>query len=316
MTLKHCIRMLALALTLAVFQPAIAAQKASAPPKAAQEIYAAPEEAARALADAIRADDMKALLRVVGPGARGWLSSGDDVADHEGRKGFLAAYDRKHTISRVTDDRAFLAVGEDDWPFPAPLLRRATGWAFDAQAGREEIVNRRVGMNELNTIQTLLAIVDAQREYAVTDPDRNGFHDYALRFRSSPGKKDGLFWPVADGEPDSPMGPLIAAAAREGYGKGKANSGKPTAYHGYRYRILTAQGRNAPDGAYSYLVNGRLIGGFAVVAYPVRYGSSGVMTFLVNHTGSVYQKNLGPGTEAVVGKMRRYNPDESWKLVQ
>lgn len=316
MTLKHSIQTIAVALTLAALLPAHAAEKAPAPAKTAQKTYAAPEEAAKALADAIRADDMKALLAVVGPDARGWLSSGDDVADREGRKRFVAAYDRKHAISRAADDKVFLTVGEDDWPFPAPLLRQAKGWAFDAQAGREEIINRRIGRNELDTIQTLLAIVDAQREYAGADPDRNGFHDYARRFRSSPGKKDGLFWPTAAGEPNSPLGSLIAVAAREGYGQGKADDGKPGAYHGYRYRILTAQGRNAPGGAYSYLVKERLIGGFAVVAYPVQHGSSGVMTFIVNHDGVVYQKNLGPGTEGAASKMRSYDPDASWKAVQ
>jgi hypothetical protein len=210
-------------------------------------------------------------------------------------------------------------VGEDDWPFPAPIVRKGKGWVFDAVAGREEIINRRVGRNELDTIQTLLAIVDAQREYASGDPDRNGYHDYARRFISHKGKKDGLFWPVQAGEPLSPLGPLVGEAAREGYGKkpGSGKSGvKPAAYHGYRYRLLEAQGKNAPGGAYSYLVNGKMIGGFAIIAYPAKFGVSGIMTFLVNHDGVVYQKDLGKTTEADALRMRLFNPGPGWKKAQ
>jgi hypothetical protein len=325
MKLKYQMKSIAVALLLATAylanaaQPAPATQKTVAQKGVEQKVFATPEEAAKSLAEALRMHDKNSLLKVIGPASRNWLSSGDEVADRQEIEKFLAAYDRKNSISQQTGDKAFLLAGEDDWPFPAPMVRKGKGWVFDAVAGGEEITNRRVGRNELDTIQTLLAIVDAQREYAAGDPDGNGYHDYARRFASNKGKKDGLFWPVRAGEPLSPLGPLVGAAAREGYGKksGSGKSGgKPAAYHGYRYRILEAQGKDAPGGAYSYLVNGKMIGGFATVAYPAKYGVSGVMTFLVSHDGVVFQKNLGKTTEAVALGMRHFNPDSSWAKVQ
>ena len=193
---------------------------------------------------------------------------------------------------------------------------RGGQWAFDANAGREELLNRRVGRNELDTIQTLLAIVDAQREYAADDADGNGYADYARRFRSSPGKKDGLYWPDATGKSPSPLGPMVAEAAREGYGKTPPDPAKPVAFHGYHYRILTGQGKDAPGGAYDYLVRDKLLGGFAVVAWPANYGSSGVTTFLVNHDGVVYEKDLGTKTPGIAGTMTRFNPDATWRKAQ
>jgi hypothetical protein len=320
MKLKHQMKSIAVALLLATVQLANAAQPAPATQKTvAQKIFATPEEAAKALVETLRTNDKNALRSLIGESSGKWLSSGDEVADRQDIEKFLAAYDLKHSISLTTGDQAILLVGESDWPFPAPMVRKGNGWIFDAVAGREEIINRRVGRNELDAIQTLLAIVDAQREYATGDPDKNGYHDYARRFKSTKGKKDGLFWPVQAGEPLSPLGPMVGAAAREGYGKRSASdksSGKPAAYHGYRYRILEAQGKDAPGGAYSYLVKNKMIGGFAIVAYPAKYGVSGVMTFLVNHDGVVYQKNLGKTTEADALGMRRYNPDSSWKKAQ
>jgi hypothetical protein len=314
---------IAIALLLATAQIANAAQPAPATQKpvsqkaVAQKVFATPEEAATALVEAIRRHDKKSLLAVLGPSSSKWLSSGDQVADQHDREKFLAAYDRKNSISKADDNKAILLVGEDDWPFPAPIVRKGKGWLFDVVAGREEIINRRVGRNELDTIQTLLAVVDAQREYAAEDPDGNGYHDYARRFISREGKKDGLYWPVQPGEALSPLGPLVGAAAREGYGKKSGSGGnKPAPYHGYRYRLLDAQGKDAPGGAYSYLVNNKLIGGFAIVAYPARYGVSGIMTFLVNFDGVVYQKDLGRNTEAVAVGMRRYDPDPSWEKAQ
>jgi hypothetical protein len=321
MKLKRQTKCIAIALLLAAAQIANAAQPAAATqmPVAqksmAQKVFATPEEAAKALAETLRKHDMKSLLAVIGPSSRSWLSSGDEVADRKETEKFLAAYDRRNSISQQTDDKAILQVGDDDWPFPAPIIRKGNGWIFDAVAGGEEIINRRVGRNELDTIQTLLAVVDAQREYAAGDPDGNGYHDYARHFISHKGKKDGLFWPVQAGEPLSPLGPLVGEAAREGYGK-KTSGGKPAAYHGYRYRLLTAQGKDAPGGAYSYLVRNKLIGGFAVVAYPARYGVSGIMTFLVNYDGVVYQKDLGKTTEAVAVGMHSFNPGAGWKKAQ
>jgi len=320
MKLKHQIKSIAVALLLATAQLANAAQPAPATQKAVvQKTFATPEEAAKALAETLRKHDMKSLLAVIGPTSRNWLSSGDEVADRHDMEKFLAAYDRKNSISQQAEDKAILLVGEGDWPFPAPMVRKGNGWVFDATAGREEIFNRRIGRNELDAIQTLLAVVDAQREYAAGDPDRNGYHDYARRFASNKGMKDGLFWPAQAGEPLSPLGPLVGAAAREGYGKksgGGKSGGKPAAYHGYRYRILEAQGKDAPGGTYSYLVGDKMIGGFAIVAYPAKYGVSGVMTFLVSHEGQVYEKDLGKTTEAEALGMRRFNPDPGWNKVQ
>ncbi|MEF8767617.1 MAG: DUF2950 domain-containing protein [Candidatus Accumulibacter phosphatis] len=315
MNFKNMMQALAVALLLATSPVINAAPPVPAMQKLAQQSFAKPEDAARALAEAVRAEDVNALLAVLGPASRSWLASGDAVADRQDWAKFLAAYDRKNSISLVSDGRAVVLVGEDNWPFPAPLLRQRDRWVFDAAAGREEIINRRIGRNELNTIQTLLAIVDAQREYAVDDLDGNGSNDYARRFVSSEGKRDGLFWPVEANEQPSPLGPLVGAATREGYVR-KAGNGQPTAYHGYRYRMLTAQGKDAPGGAYDYLLNDQLIGGFAVIAYPAKYGISGVMTFIVNHDGTVFQKNLGKTTETAALRMSRFNPDKSWKKAE
>ncbi|HZZ94612.1 MAG TPA: DUF2950 domain-containing protein [Usitatibacter sp.] len=280
-----------------------------------QRTFATPAEAAKALAEAARAKKVQDLLAIVGPGSASWLFSGDMVADANDWAKFVAAYDEKNGLDSPDANRAVLQVGNDAWPFPAPIVKHGATWSFDANAGREEILNRRVGRNELDAMQTMLAIVDAQREYAQGDADGNGYADYALRFRSTPGKKDGLFWPSADGEPQSPLGPLVAVAAKEGYGK-QAKGAKREAYHGYYYRILTAQGKNAPGGAYDYMVKGKLLGGFAVVAWPANYGSSGVMSFLVNHDGVVYEKDLGAQTNALASSMSVYNPDATWRKSQ
>ena len=283
-----------------------------------QRTFASAEEAGNALAAAVRAKDAQQILAVVGPGSGEWLSSGDPVADANDWTKFLAAYDEKHALDG-SGDKLTLVVGNDAWPFPAPIVKRGAQWSFDSNAGKQEIVNRRVGRNELDAIQTLLAIVDAQREYAAKDADGNGFADYARRFRSSPGKKDGLYWPEEAGAPQSPLGPLVAVAAKEGYGKqakGAQAPQGPQAYHGYYYKIITAQGPKAPGGAYDYLVGDKLLGGFAVVAWPARYRVSGVTSFIVNHDGVVYEKDLGPTTASVAAAMTRYNPDPTWRKAE
>ncbi|HTS84306.1 MAG TPA: DUF2950 domain-containing protein [Usitatibacter sp.] len=298
-------------------QAAPAAKPAEASrPAAAQSTFASPEDAAKALADAIRAHDGHALLAVVGPSSRSWLFSGDKVSDENDWKAFLAAYDEKNSIAKTGDAKATLNVGKDDWPFPAPIVKKGGKWSFDAEAGREEIVNRRVGRNELDTIQTMLAIVDAQREYAASDANGSGFPDYARRFVSSPGKKDGLYWKTDAGQPESPLGPLVAEAATEGYGKHARKEGQRPSFHGYHYRMLTAQGKDAPGGVEDYVVGTRLMGGFAVVAWPAKYRSSGVMTFIVNHEGVVYEKDLGPQTASIAESMTRYNPDPTWRKAE
>jgi hypothetical protein len=286
---------------------------AAAPHAVQQRTFDRPEAAASALVDAVRAGDRATALQVVGPVSRAWLLTTDQAADRAEWTIFLAAYDRKNAIVKKADDKAVLTVGDDDWEFPAPIVQKDGKWAFDANAGREEILNRRVGRNELDTIQTLLAIVDAQREYAATDPKGAGLRDYAMRFASSPGKKDGLYWETRGGEAPSPMGPMVAEAVRGGYG---VKGGKLSPYHGYLFHMLTAQGKDAPGGAYDYMVDGHLFGGFAVVAYPDLYGITGVKTFLVSHDGVVYEKDLGPGTAAQAEAMKTFDPDPTWSKTQ
>jgi hypothetical protein len=299
----------------AIVQSQAAAAPAAKTPAAKQRVFASPELAAQALIDAVKARDVNGMLAIVGPASKAWLFSGDPVADANDWKRFMAAYDERKAVRRDGDSKAILEVGGDDWPFPAPLVRKGASWMFDADAGREELVNRRVGRNELDTVQALLAVVDAQREYAASDADRNGFADYARRFRSSEGKRDGLYWPESAGAPRSPLGPLVAVAAKEGYGKAQS-TGKPAPYRGYHYRLLTAQGPKAAGGAYDYLVSGKLLGGFAVVAYPATYGNSGVMTFMVNHDGVVYEKDLGAKTESIAAGMKRFDPDATWRKAE
>ena len=317
---KHIVPTVLMLALAGAFAIDAAAQASASPPSAKsavqQRIFPSADEASKALADAVRAKNVDGLLAVVGPGSASWLFTGDTVADANDWAKFLAAYDEKHSLEPKGEGMVTLSVGKDDWPFPAPIVKSAKGWSFDANAGKDEVVNRRVGRNELDAIQTMLAIVDAQREYAQTDADGNGFSDYARRFRSSPGKKDGLYWPDEAGKPRSPLGELVAVAAAEGYGRKPAKEEGPQAYHGYRYRILTAQGKDAPGGAYDYLVRDKLLGGFAVVAWPASYRVSGVMTFIVNHDGVVYEKDLGPQTASIAGAMTRYNPDSTWRKEQ
>ena len=307
---------LAAALAIDVAAQAAPAAKPAATeskPVAAQSTFATPEDAAKALADAVRSHEGKAILTVVGPASKSWLYSGDKVSDENDWKAFLAAYDEKNALQKEGDAKATLTVGKGDWPFPAPIVKKGSKWAFDAEAGREELINRRVGRNELDTIQTMLAVVDAQRDYAASDANGSGFPDYARRFVSSPGKKDGLYWPQEEGKPASPLGPLVAEASSEGYGKKPRKEGERPSFHGYHYRMLSAQGKDAPGGAYEYVVGNRMLGGFGVVAWPSKYGASGVMTFIVNQDGVVYEKDLGAQTPAIAEAMTRFNPDSTWR---
>ena len=277
----------------------------------AQRRFATVEEATDALIAALRAGDQKALLAILGEEGKKLVTSADPVADRQIRERFVAEYDAQHKLE-AGGGKVVLVVGRDDFPFAIPIVPDGPWWRFDTAAGKEEILNRRLGRNELNAIQVALAYVDAQREYYARDPDGAGLLHYARAFASSPGKRDGLYWPTKPGEPPSPLGPLVARARAEGYSK---RSPHPIAYWGYYYRILTAQGKDAPGGAYDYLAHGRLMGGFALVAYPAQYGLSGVMTFIVNHDGAVYQKDLGPRTAAIALAMKEFNPDSTWKKI-
>jgi hypothetical protein len=296
-------RTLALSLAMAGFASLAAA---------AGTTFDTPEAAVTALVAALKADDLAALRGIFGPQGGKLVSSGDPVADDRSRDTFVAAYAEASKIVPEGDSRAVLEIGKDAWPMPIPLLKSAAGrWSFDTAAGEKEILARRIGRNELSAIQVCLAIADAEREYAAQDPDKDGVPQYAARFVSSPGRRDGLYWKAAEGEAKSPLGSLLAAASVEGYAQAGPRTLAP--YHGYTYRLLTRQGKDAKGGAYDYVVRGHMIGGFALVATPARYGASGIMTFIVNHDGEVYQKDLGRNTAAAAAAIKAYNPDAGWK---
>jgi hypothetical protein len=279
--------------------------------KTKQESFKSPEEAVQALAAAAKEGDTKGLMAIFGPASKDLISSGDKVADKTGRDRFVAAYETMHKLVPDGDDKFILHVGENDWPMPIPLVKEGDAWSFDTEEGRDEILNRRIGKDELNTIEVCLAYVDAQREYAAKDDNGDKMCDYAQKITSTRGKRNGLYWETKEGEGQSPMGPLMAKAAKEGY-TGRALS----PYHGYYYKILKAQGKHASGGAYSYVVKGMMMGGFALVAYPAEYGSSGIMTFIVNQEGVVYQKDLGKKTKKIAEAMTLYDPDETWQQVR
>jgi len=284
---------------------------ATVPFAVAQETYKTAEDAAAALLAAAQSGDKQDALKVFGPDGEGIISSGDPVNDANQRNKFVEAYESKHLIETKDDNNATLIIGEKDWPFPVPLVKKDNGWRFDTEAGLKEILFRRIGHNELDTIQSLLAYVDAQNDYAQITSASTGTATYAQRIISEPGKKDGLYWPTQSGEEPSPLGDLIASATSQGYEVG----GGRTPYHGYYYKILTRQGPAAHGGAYDYVVRGNMIGGFALVAYPAAYRNSGVMTFLVNHDGTVFEKDLGPQTVKIAEEMTSFNPDSTWKKV-
>lgn len=276
----------------------------------AQQAYRSPDDAAAALAEAVKTGTRRALLKVLGRNGGDIIESGDEVADAEGRQRFLSAYETKHSVKVEGNKNATLIIGTDDFPFPIPLVSYNTGWEFNAAAGRREILYRRIGRNELDAIQISLAFVDAQNEYAEKDRTGSGAGVYAQRIVSTPGKKDGLYW--RDDSDPSPLGELAAKASAEGY---KASGDESEPYHGYYFRILTGQGSDAPGGALNYVVKGKMIGGFGLIAYPAEYGNSGVMTFMVNHAGTVYQKDLGSRTTAIAKRISRFDPDQTWKKV-
>lgn len=277
----------------------------------AQEKFDSPQAAVDALVSAARADDQKGILAVLGQHGRDVASSGDQVADRNTRQSFVAAYDAKHKIEREGDGSQTLLIGSDEWPFPIPIVSRDGRWEFDTKSGLDELLRRRVGRNELAAIQVCLAYVQAQNEYVSLDPAGLGPHAYAQRIVSRPGKKDGLYWPTSVGEDPSPLGDLAAKASAEGYRVGQT----PIPYHGYIYRILKRQGPSAPGGAFDYVVRGKMIGGFGLVAYPAQYGNSGIMTFIVNQDGTVFQKDLGPSTDRLAREIESFNPDGSWTKV-
>jgi hypothetical protein len=301
--------LVALLFALQIVAPAGAKEGAEA--QSQQATYKSPQEAVDALLAAVKSGGTDGIVAVLGREGRELASSGDPVADAAARERFESAYAESHELKQEGDSRAVLLIGKDEFPFPVPIVADAGAWRFDTEAGVVEILDRRIGENELAAIEVLRAYVDAQREYAEADRDGNGVQ-YAHKLLSSEGKKDGLFWPTAQGEEESPFGPLVADARAEGY---RRTGGAPTPYHGYLFKVLTAQGKDAPGGARDYVIGGRMIGGFGLVAAPAEYGNSGVMTFIVDHDGVVFQKDLGSETSQATATMSVFNPDSTWTKV-
>jgi len=283
---------------------------------AGEQQFATPDAAVGALETAAKNRDTNAMHTIFGPAGRD-LVSPDTVQAKQDFETFMKRLSEKTELVRRSESNCVLQLGADAWPFPIPLVKTDGDWRFDTEAGRQEVLNRRVGRNELGALAVCRAYVDAQREYAGKDRDGDEVLEYAQRLRSTPGSHDGLYWPLRAGDEQSPLGPLIAAARVEGYRRqARIMTDEPSPYHGYYFKILTKQSKHAPGGKYDYVTNGHMIGGFALVAWPAEWGNSGVMTFIVNQQGKIYQKNFGPGTAALARAMRRYDPDSSWSVVK
>ncbi len=302
--------LLAIFMVLSTLEPTFAASA-----KVRQDSFSSPAKAVNGLVEAVKSNDTKALKHILGPDAEKLITSGDPVTDQAGRDRFIELYNEKNQLEQKGSNRAVLSLGKDDFPFPFPLVRKGRMWVFDTRAGSREILNRRIGRNELAVMDVLKAYLDAQREYARKDHDGNGVLEFARKLNSTSGKQDGLYWEVKEGEEPSPFGLLMAKADCEGYGK-QFRAAPPEPYHGYYFKVLTKQGKNAEGGAFDYLTNDKMVLGFALVAYPARYRASGVMTFIVNQGGAIYQKDLGKTTARIATEMTRFDPDKSWKKLE
>jgi len=276
-----------------------------------QKTFPTAQQAVTDLVEAARAHDRNQVMQILGPQAQDILSSGDEVADKRMREQFLEKYDQMHRLVAESDGTVNLYIGAENWPFPIPIVNRNNVWLFDTAAGKKEVLYRRIGRNEFSTIDTLHSLVQAQKEYASQPRDRETVKQYAQKLLSDKGRHNGLYWESGEGEPSSPIGPLIAQAAQEGYRR----TDGPLPFHGYIYRVLQSQSKNAPGGAMSYVQNGKMTRGFAIIAYPVQYKNSGVMTFIVNQDGQVYEKNLGPRTGTLAKAITTFNPDKTWRAV-
>jgi hypothetical protein len=274
-----------------------------------QKTFSSPDEASNALVTAARNNDEKGMLNILGPDGKQIVSSGDETEDAQNRANFAQRYQEMHRLVKEPDGTIVLYIGAKNWPTPIPLANKGSSWYFDTDAGKKEILFRRIGRNEISTIRICRELVAAQKDYYAMQ-----HNEYAKQIYSDEGQHNGLYWKVAEGEPQSPIGPLVASAVAEGYLKGQA--GPPTPYRGYFFHILTRQGEHAPGGAKSFIVNGKMTVGFAFIAYPAEYRSSGVMTFIVNRDGIVYQKDLGKETESLGKAMQEYNPDASWRKAE
>jgi hypothetical protein len=305
--------------TAALFTAALAvtgtAQAAETAAPATGQTFATAEDAVTALINAVRSDKSEAITAVLGPGSESLVNSGDKVVDETARQKFTTSYDAQHQLVADGPDRMTLVVGKDNWPLPIPLVRSDGRWHYDSAAGAQELVDRRIGRDEVAAIRTALTYVDAQKAYYDLAREVEGFPFYAQRLVSSPGRHDGLYWDPEEGNDESPLGPLVDQAKEEGY-PGAQASGRPRPYFGYYYRILTGQGPNSPGGAMSYIAgNGEMTKGFGLIAWPVSYGASGIMTFIVNQDGVVFQKDLGPATAAAASRIKLFDPDLSWSRV-
>jgi hypothetical protein len=282
-----------------------------------QRLFSSPEDAVQALTEAVKAKNETAIDQIFGPSGKD-LRSGDRVQDDAEYDELAGHLTEKTNLVKESDAKVLLQIGNENWPFPIPIVKKDGQWFFDTEVGKEEILNRRIGENELTSILVCRTYVRAQREYTLKDWDSDGIFAYAQKLRSDRGKRNGLFWRAEPGKEVSPLGELVARAWHEGYKKEKAafKEESPTPFHGYYFKILTRQGKNAPGGKYNYIINGNMVGGFALVAFPSNWGKSGVMTFIVNQQGKVYQKNLGPNTAKVAQEMKSYNPDKSWTPVK
>jgi len=299
---------LLVAMAVLTVPPALAGETAN------QQSFASPLLAVSALAAAVQADDDSGLLAILGPDAEDLIFSGDQVADQNGRARFLEIYAEQSRLEQQEPGRAVLLIGSKDYPFPIPLVQQDETWRFDTAAGREEILNRRIGRNELHTIEVMHAYTAAQREYACMNRN-GGRQEFAQKFASSEGQKDGLYWKTGENEAASPFGPLIARATEEGY-RGGLDEDPPEPFHGYLFKILKAQGQHASGGAFDYVADGKMVLGFALVAYPAKYGASGIMTFIVNQEGAIYQKNLGEDTATVAAAMTAFDPEGTWHKIE
>ena len=279
-----------------------------------QKRFNSPQEAFSALTAAATTNDVTAMLAILGSKNKDLITSGDAIADSNARRRFVASVKDTVTFKSLDDNTVLVGTGKDACTFPIPIIKSGGKWVFATDEGRQEILNRRTGRNELSTIETALQYVDAQREYAKKDRDGSGILQYAQHFASHEGKKDGLYWTAKPGEESSPLGPLFESASKEGYPVGK-HEGEHRPYHGYYFRILKSQGSHAEGGQLDYVVNGRMTAGFALLAYPAEYGISGIMTFVVNQQGIVYERNLGTDTEKLTEDLRTYDPDDTWQKV-
>jgi len=273
-----------------------------------QKTFSSPEEASTALVTAAQGNDEKAMLEILGPDGKQIISSGDEAEDAHNRANFVKRYQEMHRLVKEPDGTVTLYIGAENWPTPIPIVNKGKLWYFDTAAGKKEILYRRIGRNELSAIRVCQELVAAEKEY------RSTHNEYAQKIYSDEGQHNGLYWKATHGEGESPIGPLVAAAIVKGNAKNQ--DGAPTPYRGYYYRMLTRQGQNGPGGAKSYLVNGKMIAGFAFVAYPAEYRSSGVMTFIVNEDGVVYQKDLGRKTDVLSKALKEYNPNPTWRKAE